>query len=465
MAIGKRKAEQQEELWVPTAELVKSAGHPFYEQVNKLLAEAEFDRFVEDRCSKFYAGNVGRPGLPPGVYVRMLLVGYFEGISSERGIAWRCADSLSLRGFLGLTLSDRSPDHSTVSRTRRLIDLETHVEIFSFVLKLLAERGLADGKTIGVDATTLEANAAMKSLVRRDTGESYDGFLTELAKASGIETPTRADLARIDRKRPKKGSNDDWQNPHDPDAQITKMKDGRTRLSHKAENAVDMDSGAIMAATIQPGAAGDTTTIHETMMATVQSVAALRRDPAIPMEGALSEWVMDKGYHSNEVVVTIESVGKRSYIAEPKRGRRRWRGDEDTKQAVYANRRRVKGTRGRRLMRRRGEMLERPFAHLLETGGMRRVFLRGRENIEKRYQVHAAGYNLGLLMRSLFGRGTPRGLQGLPATVLVRLRVLCQLARDLISDQATRCRRIARATAIIRLPFRSHQTSRFATAC
>jgi transposase len=418
MAIGKRGKEQQEELWVPSVELVKGPGHPFYQRVNELLAESGFDDFVEELCGKFYAGNVGRPGLAPGIYVRMLLVGYFEGISSERGIAWRCADSLALRGFLGLTLSDGSPDHTTVSRTRRLIDLETHVEVFSFVLKLLAERGLADGKTIGVDATTLEANAAMKSLVRRDTGETYNEFLTELAKASGIETPTREDLARIDRKRAKKGSNDDWHNPNDPDAQITKMKDGRTHLAHKAEHAVDMDSGAIMAATIQPGAAGDTTTIHETMMATVQSVATLRRDPELKLEGALAEWVMDKGYHSNEVIVAIESVGKRSYISEPKRGRRRWRGDEDTKLAVYANRRRIKGNRGRRLMRRRGEMLERPFAHCLETGGLRRVFLRGRENIEKRYQLHVAAYNLGLLMRSLVGKGTPRGLHGLACAAL-----------------------------------------------
>ncbi len=416
MAIGKRETGRQEELWVPFSEVAKSPGHPFYEHVNKLLAEADFDEFVEGLCAKFYAGTVGRPGLAPGVYVRLLLVGYFEGISSERGIAWRCADSLGLRSFLGLTLSQTPPEHSTVSRTRRLIDLETHVEIFSFVLKLLAERGLANGKTIGVDATTLEANAAMKSLVRRDSGESYDDFLTELAKASGIDTPTRADLARIDRKRAKKGSNDDWHNPNDPDAQITKMKDGRTHLAHKAEHAVDMDSGAIMAATIQPGAAGDTTTVHETMMATAQAVATLRRDPDLQMEGALAEWVMDKGYHSNAVVVAIESVGMRSYISEPKRGRRKWRGDDDAKHAVYGNRRRVKGVRGRRLMRRRGELLERPFAHCLETGGMRRVYLRGRENIEKRMQLHVAGFNLGLLMRTLFGKGTPRGLHECPAS-------------------------------------------------
>jgi transposase len=434
MAIGKRGAGRQEELWIPSSDLARSPGHPFYERVNKLLAEADFDEFVEGLCSKFYAGTVGRPGLAPGIYVRMLLVGYFEGISSERGIAWRCADSLGLRSFLGLTLSQTPPEHSTVSRTRRLIDLETHVEIFSFVLKLLAERGLANGKTIGVDATTLEANAAMKSLVRRDSGESYDDFLTELAKASGIETPTRADLARIDRKRAKKGSNDDWHNPNDPDAQITKMKDGRTHLAHKAEHAVDMDSGAIMAATIQPGAAGDTTTIHETMMATVQSVATLRRDPELKLDGALAEWVMDKGYHSNEVVVAIESIGKRSYISEPNRGRRKWRGDEDTKQAVYANRRRIRGRRGRRLMRRRGEMLERPFAHCLETGGLRRVFLRGRENIEKRYQIHVAGFNIGILMRSLFGKGTPRGLQGCAAAI----SALCSLMESVVCARMPR---------------------------
>ena len=465
MAIGKREGERQEELWISSGDLTKSAGHPFYERVNKLLAEAGFDAFVEAECAKFYAGKVGRPGLAPGIYVRMLLVGYFEGIGSERGIAWRCADSLALRSFLGLTLSQNSPDHSTVSRTRRLMDLETHVEIFSFVLKLLAERGLADGKTVGVDATTLEANAAMKSLVRRDTGESYDDFLTELAKASGIDTPTRADLARIDRKRAKKGSNDDWHNPNDPDAQITKMKDGRTHLAHKAEHAVDMDSGAIMAATIQPGAAGDTTTIHETMMATAQAVATLRRDPELEMEGALAEWVMDKGYHSNEVVVAIESLGQRSYISEPNRGRRRWRGDEQAKQAVYSNRRRIKGARGRRLMRRRGEMLERPFAHCFETGGLRRVFMRGRENIEKRYQIHIAGYNLGLLMRSLFGKGTPRGLQGCAAALACLYKLIEVVVPARTARSATRPIRTAQPRSAFDIQACGLRNLSLATAC
>jgi len=423
--MGKRERERQEALWVATTDLPRSEGHPFYEALNGVLRECGFDDFVEGQCAKFYAEQVGRPGLAPGVYFRMLLVGYFEGIDSERGIAWRCSDSLALRSFLGLALSQSPPDHSTVSRTRRLIDVETHAEVFAFVLGQLADQDLLKGKTIGVDATTLEANAAMKSLVRRDTGQGYQGFLEDLAEASGIETPTKADLARIDRKRAKKGSNDDWENPNDPDAQITKMKDGRTHLAHKAEHAVDLDSGAVLAVTINPGAAGDTTTIHDTVFETILNLAQLRECDDIDTR----EVVADKGYHSNDTLTAIEAVGMRSYIAEPDRGRRKWQGKEDAKQAVYANRRRIKGARGRALHRKRCELVERTFAHCLETGGMRRVHLRGRENIEKRYLVHAAAFNLSLLMRAMIGFGTPRGLQGNAARAVEALRALRRLAR------------------------------------
>jgi len=345
----------------------------------------------------------------------MLLVGYFEGLDSERGIAWRCADSLALRSFLGLTLSEIPADHSTVSRTRRLIDLETHPEIFGFVLKLLAERGLVSGKTIGIDATTLEANAAMKSIVRRDDGSTYGDDLTTLAQESGVETPTSEDLARIDRNRAKKGSNDDWKNPHDPDAQITKMKDGSTHLAHEAEHAVDMETGAVLAVTIQPGATGDTTSVLATLAAVTENIVVLLKDPAVAdkiSESALDELVTKKGYHSNDMINTLASIGVRGYLSEPKRGRRRWRGDIATRDAVYANRRRVKGDRGKALMRRRGEYLERSFAHCLESGAMRRVRLRGCANIAKRYLVHVAACNLGLLMRTLFGKGTPKGAAG-----------------------------------------------------
>ena len=223
-------------MWVPTADLPKSAGHPFYERLNRVLDDAGFDAFVEAQCASFYADGVGRPSLAPGRYFRLLLLGYFEGLDSERAVAWRAADSLSIRTFLDFALHEAPPDHSTLSRTRRLIDLETHQAVFTWVLQRLADATLVVGRTVGIDATTLEANAAMRSIVRRDTGESYDAFLTRLAEASGLSTPTRAELARFDRTRKKKGSNADWTHPHDPDAKIAKMKDGRTHLAHTAGN-------------------------------------------------------------------------------------------------------------------------------------------------------------------------------------------------------------------------------------
>ena len=415
MSMSKREGEKQADLWIPTTELARSPGHPFFERLNKVLAEASFDRFVEELCAPFYASKNGRPSVPPGVYVRMLLVGYFEGLRSEREIDWRCADSLSLRAFLGYGLSQKTPDHSTLCRIRQRLDLETHRAIFTFVLKVLAEKGLLKGKTLGIDATTMEANAAMKSIVRRDTGEGYDSFLESLAKESGIATPTRADLARLDKKREKKASNDDWQNPHDPDAEITKLKDGRTHLAHKVEHAVDMDSGAVMAVTIQPGARGDTQSFAETLGEALESARALAAD--VRSNGRLAkqapcELVGDKGYHSNATMLMAKAAGCRSYISEPERPRRDWEGKECFRRATYANRRRINGERGRALMRRRGELLERTFAHTLETGGMRRAYLRMRENILKRYLVHVAAFNLSLVMRAIFGVGTPRELRG-----------------------------------------------------
>ena len=407
MAIGKRKRKRQETLWIPTNEIPTPPAHPFYRRLNSILEKQGFDEFVEGICAKFYDPKMGRPGLAPGIYFRMLLIGYFEGLDSERGIAWRTADSLALRDFLGLDLTDAPPDHSTVSRTRRLMDLETHQAVFTWVLQRIADSGLLKGKTIGIDATTLEANAALKSIVRRDTGDSYQEFLTALAKESGIETPTREDLARFDRKRSKKGSNDDWKHPHDPDARITKMKDGSTHLAHKTENAVDLETGVVVGVTVQPADSGDTTTMIDTLIMAAEQVEA-----ALPKSEGIREVVADKGYHSTERLVDLERLGLRTYIPEPKRHRRRWRGDKESQAAVYSNRIRIRGKRGKKLLRLRGERVERPFAHLYETGGMRRTHLRGRENILKRILIHVSALNLGCLMRSSFNIGTPRSLQG-----------------------------------------------------
>lgn len=420
MAMGKRERQDQGSFWVATSELPVGEAHPFYAKVNQILDQKGFDAFVEDACRKFYADRMGRPSLAPAVYFRLMMIGYFEGIDSERGIAWRAADSLGLRRFLGYSLTDDTPDHTTISRNRRLIDVETHEAVFVWVLKRLAEEGLLKGKTLGVDATTLEANAAMRSIIRRDTGESYQEFLTRLAQESGIETPTREDLAKLDKKRKNKASNDDWQSPSDSDARITKMKDGRTHLAHKAEHAVDMDSGAVVAVTLQPADRGDTSSIEETLPVAADTLVEVIADESAGShlnEQVMMEVVADKGYHSNDVLTGVGQMVQRTYISEPDRGRRDWTDKADARDAVYANRRHVRGRRGKRLMKKRGELIERSFAHCYETGGMRRTWLRGHENILKRLLIHVAGFNLSLILRKVMGLGTARGFQGLAARI------------------------------------------------
>lgn len=436
--MGTRKGRQrQEQLWVTHAELATAPGHPFYRRLNELLDQEKFDEFAERECIRFYADNNGRPSLPPGTYFRLLLIGYFEGIDAERGIAWRAADSLALRQFLHIGLDEYTPDHSTISRTRRLIDVETHRKVFLWVLCLLADRGLLKGKTIGVDATTLEANAAMRSIVRRDSGESYEDFLTGLAQQSGIATPTREELARLDRKRRKKGSNEEWMSPTDPDARITRMQDGRTHLAHKAEHAVDMETGAVVAVTLQAADQGDTTTMKETVAEAGETIAQLiereaeqaaDQKPQVNVNG-IEEVVADKGYHSGAAVVALSQAQARTYISDPKRPRK-WTGKAEEQSAVYANRRRVTGNYGKKLLRKRGELLERSFAHCYETGAMRRVHLRGRDNVLKRQLIHVGAFNLSLILRTILGAGTPRELRNRQSMLLFAfIRSFAELLR------------------------------------
>jgi transposase len=408
----RKKRQRQEDLWYG-GELAAAPGHPFYTRLNEVLDGAGFDCFCETQCAGFYHHKLGRPSLPPGQYFRVMMIGFFEGLDSERGIAWRLADSLTLRQFLSIGLDESTPDHVTISRTRRLIDADTHQRIFSWVLERLALSGLIKGKTIGVDSTTLEANAAMKSIVRRDTGESYMEYLKRLAEAEGIETQNAAALLRMDRKRKKKTSNEDWKNPIDEEAEITKLKDGRTALAYKAENAVDMETGAIVAVTTHGGATADTTTVTETVIEAGVAVAELMDvEPAEGQSGVhpegVQEVVADKGYHSNDVLVGLAELEMRSYIAEPDRGPRNWDDRETEKQAVYGNRRRIRGNRGKRLQRQRGERIERNFAHQFDTGGLDRLYVRGRDNVHKKFLIQAAACNLALLMRSLYGSGKPR---------------------------------------------------------
>ena len=413
----RREGGVQGDLVVTWAEMPRSPGHAFYDKLQDLLSEAGFDAFVEETCRPFYAPRMGAPSLPPGRYFRMHMVGYFEGIDSERGIVWRCSDSYSLRDFLRLANRDKVADHSWLSRTRSRLPHEVHEKVFGWVLNLVAERGLVRGERIGVDGSTMEANAALRTIVRRDSGESYREMLTRMARQSGVETPTIDDLARLDRKRQgKKLSNQDWTSKTDPEAKIARMKDGTTHLAYKPEHAVDLDTGVIVAAPIHSADEGDTTTLPGTLEAAARNLAEVGLAPTQKEPCVL---VGDKGYHSREGLKNLEGGPWKTRIAEPTpaNGYLRWHGDDAARAAVYANRNRLKSAVGKAAMRKRGEVVERSFAHVLERG-MRRTWLRGRENVHKRYLVHIAGYNLGILMRALFGAGTPKQIAAMKAAFL-----------------------------------------------
>ena len=414
MAMGKRKARQVE-LFVASEQLAKSPGHPFYQALNRLLADADFDHWIERRCARYYEQQEkrGQPSLPPGVFFRMLLVGYFEGLDSQRSIAWRCADSLSLREFLGIGLQAGTPDHSTLTNTRKRLPDEVFDEVFQFVLRLAAEKKLLSGKTVGVDSTLLEANAAMKGIVRRDTGEDWQAYVTRLMREEGAiaadHEPTAEEVRRYDKKRKdKRVSNDDWQSPSDPDSRITKMKDGRTHLAYKAEHVIDLKSDVILAAEIRQGDEADTQTLVDSVMEAVENLKQAGADSKI------EEIVADKGYHAAETLELARGLGFRTYIPEPQRVHAsRWTDKPAAQQqAVYSNRQRVRRTKSRKLQRLRSERCERTFAHLCDSGGTRRSWLRGLANVSKRHRLAAAAHNLGRILFKLLGVGKPKSLQG-----------------------------------------------------
>jgi transposase len=422
MALGRQK-ERQADLMVGWAELPRSPGHVFYDRLQAVLVGSGFDGFAEKRCAAYYASRWGRPSLPPGRYFRMHLVGYFEGIDSERGLEWRCADSLSPREFLRLGATEPVPDHSWLSKTRARLPLEAHEAVFAWVLQRLAEHGLVKGERIGVDASTMEANAALRAIVRRDSGEGYREMLKRLAEESGIATPTAEDLIRLDRQRKgKRLSNTEWASPTDPEARIAKLKDGRPHLAYKPEHAVDLDTGAIVAAEVHPADRGDAATLPETLEAAEANLAAVAAAPT-PEDPA--ELVADKGYHSRGGLKDLEDGAWKSRIAEKKgAGVSRWHGDEAARRAVYNNRARRRSGVAKEAFKLRAERVERGFALTLGRGGMRRAWLRGRENLQKRYLVHVAGYNLGLVMRLLVGAGTPREFLARAAVHLLALTMV-----------------------------------------
>jgi transposase len=423
MALGHRQP-QQADLWLAVTDLPQTPAHPFYAKLNGLLEDAGFDPFVEALCRPYYAEGLGRPSIPPGTYFRMLFIGYFEGLDSQRGIAWRCADSRSLQTFLGYLPTQATPDHSSLSNTRRRLPEVVHEQVFGFVLRMAAARGLLGGKTVAVDATFLEANAAMKTIQRKDTGDDWKAYLRKLAAEAGLENPSDEELRRFDKKRKgKKVSNKDWESPADPDSRIAKMKDGTTHLAYKAEHVVDLDSNLVLSAEVQAADRADSVTLPESVASA--QINLMRAGS----ETVIEEVVADKGYHQVELLADCADEGLRTYIPEPRRPADRSWGDkpEGWEQAYRNNRRRVQGARSKRLQKRRSEYVERTFAHVCETGRARRSWIRGLAEVSKRYLMQVAGHNLGIVMRKLFGRGTPRSLQGACAWFFGGIRA--QIAR------------------------------------
>lgn len=427
MALGRRTQERQQEFWVATRDLAETPRHVFYERLNRLLAEADFDRRVEDLCQAYYA-EVGRRSIPPGVFFRMIFIGYFEGIDSQRGIAWRCDDSRSLRRFLGYAPQQETPDHSSLSRIKGRLPREVFDAVFVIVLELVNDHKLLDAKTVGVDATTLEADAAMKSIVRKETGEDWEEYLMRLAAEDGVEIQSQADLIRYDKDRNKRGkkkvSNEEWTSPNDPDARITKMKDGTTHLAYKAEHVVDLKTEVIVAAEIYHADQADTATLTESLTSAQANLDESKtfRD--------IRKAVADKGYHKASVLADCETLtgrGVKPYIPEPEsRYERVWTDKPSGQQrAVSNNRRRTSRAYGKRLQRRRSEVVERSFAHVCETGGARRTWLKGIDNVRKRYTLQAAAHNLGLILRKLLGTGKPREFAARSAAVcLAQIAIL-----------------------------------------
>ena len=439
--MGRRKAKQRS-LFVEAERMPLGPRHRFYDALNRLLDEAGFDAHAENLCELAFEpdSHGGRPSITPGVYFRMLLLGYFEGIESERGICWRCEDSLSLKRFLGYEPHEVTPDHSTLSRMRKRLPEASFVEVFRFVMRIINQQGLLQGKVAGVDGSYLRADASMKSIVRKGSGEGYKGYLRRLAKEAGIENPTEEDLRRLDRKRKgKKTSNEDWESSTDPDAEIVRLKDGRTRLGYKVEHVVDMETGALLGVDVMPATTGDAASIKSSLEKAEANLEQAKSNDSDSDETdhgdddhgggsrCIEEVVADKGYHKATTIRELDEDGVRTYIPERiQHGQRRWDryGGRETAEAVYRNRARVKRAKGKALQRKRGELIERSFAHTCETGQHRRVRLRGEDNVRKRYLIHAAAFNLGLVMRSLFGAGTPRGMANRLAAFLDALRAL-----------------------------------------
>lgn len=466
MSMSHRSDTQQNSLWVAHDEIPRGPGHAFYDKVNEVLRKRGFDTFVEAKCAKFYAKNKGRPSIPPGVYFRMLFVGYFEGIGEERRICWRVADSLSLRDFVGIPLSETVPNHSSMTRIRQRIDVDTMELVFQWIIQVLREAKVLKGMSIGIDATNLEASASMRSLVRRENGLTYKQYIHQLAEEEceeeGEDGPDDKEARRRDRKREKKTSNKEWKSPTDPDAGIARMKNGTTRVAYKAEHGVDMDSGAIVAVTVSAGPTGDSESLKETLEKSIVATASVTGN--LP-----KDLVADAGYDSDAVYATAELYDMKAYVAKRKVERKWEDGSSAAKQRYEKSSRLSNNSRGKRLQRARGEKVERTFQHVYDRGGMRRLSVRGQENVRKRLLLQAAGHNLALLMRALGFGGSPKSRQSAFFILLSITRLIEDAAPSIRWNYGgTGSTRTDRVKTSFAQKIRNHAIGikpRFSTAC
>jgi transposase len=411
------------ELFIPACRLVRPSCSPFYSKLNQTLDSFDFSSQVRALCSSAYSDSGrGRPGIDPAVYFKMLMIGFFENIASERGIASRCCDSIAIRAFLGYDLTQATPDHSSLSVIRRRLGQEVYHQVFILVLKALEQHGLLKGKNIGIDTSVIEANASLRNLVNRNTHEAYWEYVRRLASENGIDPGNAEAVRQFDRKRPKKMSNDEWENRFDPDAKIGRTKSGATDMIYKPEHTVDLDTGAIVQAEILPGSQGDSKDLG---LHVLEAQGNMNEASDLPAETLTIETVTaDKGYHNIEEMRQIQAEEIQTIISDPTKNRRLDKLSAEEAGVALEARKSVQSDEGKALLRRRGMHIERSFAHILDAGGARRTTLRGLENLGKRLKISAAIYNLSQLMRKLFKVGTPKQLAAMGAALCLILKLI-----------------------------------------
>ena len=423
---------QQEEFWIARSDLARGQASRFYEKLDETLESMGFTATVHGLCAPLYcSGPTGRPPIDPVVYFKMLMVGFLEDLPSERAIASRCEDSLMIRRFLGYDLDEKTPDHSSLTVIRQRLTKEIYQAVFDLILAGLRAHGLLRGKNLGIDSSVMEANASLRALENRNTGEAYWDYVKRLAADAGVDTEDVSAVRRFDKTRPgRKTSNQEWVNPNDPDAKVAQAKDGATDMLYKPENVVDLDTGAIVNAEVRKADEGDTQGFAERAIAAAALLEAIREETISagekPVPAVAATLTADKGYYCVAELEAIQDNGIKTVISDPLLKRRVDKLDSGGRSVVRRARRSVKSKYGKALLRRRGMHIERSFAHILDQGGMRRATLRGQENLDKRYKIAASTYNLSQLMRHLFGIGTCKQAAAQLVNALKRLLIAMQ---------------------------------------